>query len=418
MSIDLIREQAIEALPSTPTRPSKASKRTHFSTPSPSSLLKERRGIRQLKRRKAGLLDSYWKSPQKSTSLASKEIQARVSVQQAILALQQAQGVMPQLSKVIAKLQATLRPKASTATTTATTSKPLYSKVLKDAVEGKGEKEGPSAPQDPRNKAQKQGPQDPIQGPKTAQPSLKKPDQVILKLKKEASPPTLNSLKVRNRLNTLMQGIIVSRVQLSTRGNIVVTLTTTTTSREFLDSKEKWMPALEGYEVIGVESPEPYTRLVAHGVFRDLQDPSFDPIRAFKEEVRVFNPYRVKETPRWLKQPREDQRAGSVVFIAPREQEKLILASGLLVFGKRVKVVPYIPYTSKTQCYRCQGFSHDPTTCRAPYCCRVCAKAHPTRAHKCPTCLEGPCKHTTCANCKGDHAANSRDCEVIRALKL
>ena len=104
MSIDLIREQAIEALPSTPTRPSKASKRTHFSTPSPSSLLKERRGIRQLKRRKAGLLDSYWKSPQKSTSLASKEIQARVSVQQAILALQQAQGVMPQLSKVIAKL--------------------------------------------------------------------------------------------------------------------------------------------------------------------------------------------------------------------------------------------------------------------------------------------------------------------------
>ena len=156
---------------------------------------------------------------------------------------------------------------------------------------------GPLGLQGPTGPQATQGPIEPIAAKAARAPleNKKKPSQAILKLKKGKDPLTLNSLRVRNRLNTLIQGIIASRVQLSARGNIVVTLTTNITPREFLDSRGKWLEAFEGYEITGVESPEPYTRLVAHRVFRDLQDPSFNPIRAFKEEVRVFNPYRVKE---------------------------------------------------------------------------------------------------------------------------
>ncbi|OCK86968.1 uncharacterized protein K441DRAFT_596838, partial [Cenococcum geophilum 1.58] len=42
--------------------------------------------------------------------------------------------------------------------------------------------------------------------------------------------------------------------------------------------------------------------------------------------------------------------------------------------------------------------------------------------HSCSTCIiiGKPCQHTTplCINCKGNHFANSKDCETLKAAKL
>lgn len=63
-----------------------------------------------------------------------------------------------------------------------------------------------------------------------------------------------------------------------------------------------------------------------------------------------------------------------------------------------------------TQCHRCQTWGHSASNCGYSYKCVKCIEDH----------LPGQCQRKTregtpkCVNCRGDHAANSRQCEAFR----
>ena len=44
-------------------------------------------------------------------------------------------------------------------------------------------------------------------------------------------------------------------------------------------------------------------------------------IGVFKDEIHVFNPYKVINNPRWLVVPGAEKQAGSVVFVVASEAE-------------------------------------------------------------------------------------------------
>jgi len=71
-----------------------------------------------------------------------------------------------------------------------------------------------------------------------------------------------------------------------------------------------------------------------------------------------------------------------------------------------VRVEQYIDKSPfKSQCHRCQRFSHTQSGCTAPWKCMKCAGPHPTQ--QCQKKKEDPKK---CANCKGPHPASYKGC--------
>ena len=253
---------------------------------------------------------------------------------------------------------------------------------------------------------------------KKIQKESKEDRQVILKIKKrEEKSTTIKSHALRNDMNKTLGTMAVASVELSARGNIVVTTNNPYTAEQLLTRVSEWKDLFREYEVESTEIPTSWVKLVAHGV-PVLQD--VDAVSIFQQEAETFNSVKVKGSPRWLRQPTEEKRAGSVVFaVQTEEQGAYSLKNGLYIAGVRVKVVAYKAYTYKTQCYRCQGFGHNPTTCNKPMACSICSKKHLTRLHKCMSCSASQlCEHITplCTNCKGKHMANSKECEVYKAI--
>ena len=137
----------------------------------------------------------------------------------------------------------------------------------------------------------------------------------------------------------------------------------------------------------------------------------------FTAEVETFNPnVRVKGSPRWLNQPSLEKRAGLVVFLVATEAEKqTCIRRGLIVAGITVKVEAAKAFTATTQCFRCQSYNHNPQNCKNRPKCRLYARNHLTRHHKCPTYSAlGTYSHVRllCSNCSGPHPANDTGCEV------
>jgi hypothetical protein len=177
----------------------------------------------------------------------------------------------------------------------------------------------------------------------------------------------------------------------------------------------------QGFPVDRVQAPDSWIQLVAHSApKRPFEGP--EGIATFRDEVHTFNPYRVVNNPRWLRVPGPEKMAGSVVFAVATEAEaRACVAGGLVVAGARLRVVNLMPYSPTTQCHRCQGFGHNPRTCRARPRCRFDGEPHHTTHHICkqPDCrARTACTHTTlcCANCQGPHQANSPTCEVYIGL--
>ena len=67
-----------------------------------------------------------------------------------------------------------------------------------------------------------------------------------------------------------------------------------------------------------------------------------------------------------------------------------------------IKVNPYIP--NPLRCYNCQKFGHHEQNCAKTAICKTCGESGSDH-------LELSCtKPPKCANCPGNHSADSRDC--------
>ena len=144
---------------------------------------------------------------------------------------------------------------------------------------------------------------------------------------------------------------------------------------------------------------------------------------ALKQEIETFNNITIVGNPRWLsRNRREGQQSGSLVFAVNNEETRAtILKKGrLTIAGGTSRMVKYITSSPTSQCGHCQKFGHPTGSCKTIV-CRFCAASHKTAEHSCSQCtiIGKPCEHTTpkCANCKGSHFSNSKDCDIWKAAK-
>ena len=85
-----------------------------------------------------------------------------------------------------------------------------------------------------------------------------------------------------------------------------------------------------------------------------------------------------------------------------------VLPSEITVGHSFYKVRPYI--NQPVQCYRCQRIGHTAHGCRSQVRCMVCGGEHAKEV--CPSQSE------KCANCKGHHKANSKECTFIKQAMI
>jgi hypothetical protein len=350
---------------------------------------------------------------QKSTSSASKTNTGSY-LTQALQLVKLAQAIDPKYSYIINSLENAIQGKATTLehkvdqllelARTSTPSTPLYSTMAKKDINASSKTTAAAS--------------QPQQKPKTPEPEDRKLVLQIPGHKKESLK--INSFDMRNQINKALRATVVAIVTKSVKGNVVLTTTKDYSANYLLEKQAAWQHVFDGMEVKSAEKPTTWIKLVAHGVparpFADLS--------LLKDECSTFNPVKVIGSPIWLTTPekRKEKRAGSVMLSVSTEAErKHCLKEGLIIAGERVRVVNYKAYSPKTQCYRCQGYSHNPTTCHKAIRCRLCAENHHTRDHKCATCNSSDlCSHTEakCTNCNGNHTANSIECEIFRSIKL
>lgn len=222
--------------------------------------------------------------------------------------------------------------------------------------------------------------------------------------------PSIQSKEIRDGLNSALKAPAIVGVNLSAKGNIVLRLRNYSAD-DFLRRKAEWQQVFERVPVKEVTKPEQWLKLVAY-VPVMVAD-------GFVEDLRTFHGVNVMGTPFWLKKPEEGVYNAPLCFSVKTEAEKKTCREGVWIGGVRVNVSNYRAFSKTTQCYRCQGYSHNPNLCKNRLKCRFCGENHPTKAHRCHSCNSSVlCDHLNakCANCKGNHTANSEECEVRRAL--
>jgi hypothetical protein len=291
---------------------------------------------------------------QKSTSSASKTNTGSY-LTQALQLVKLAQAIDPKYSYIINSLENAIQGKATTLehkvdqllelAKTSTPSPPLYSTMAKKDINASSKTTAAAS--------------QPQQKPKTPEPEDRKLVLQIPDHKKESLK--IDSFDIRNQINKALRATVVAIVTKSVKGNVVLTTTKDYSANYLLEKTAVWQHVFHGMEVKSAEKPTTWIKVVAHGVpaspFADLS--------LLKDECSTFNPVKVIGNPMWLTTPekRNEKRAGSVVISVSTEAErKHCLKEGLIIAGERVRVVNYKAYSPKTQCYRCQGYSHNVTT--------------------------------------------------------
>ncbi len=148
---------------------------------------------------------------------------------------------------------------------------------------------------------------------------------------------------------------------------------------------------------------------------------TIDSLVDFRYEMETYNRVHLIGQPRWLVQLKEGKQAGSVMFAVQTQEEQLeCVRKGVTFEGMKLKVAVFKPFRVKIQCFRCQGFGHNPHNCRKPPVCRLYSNKHLIKDHICNTCkTNGSCIHTIskCTNCNGNHPANSPECDTICIIR-
>lgn len=181
--------------------------------------------------------------------------------------------------------------------------------------------------------------------------------------------------------------------------------------------------------VVGIEILEHWQRLKVHGMplERYLGDGKMDLLR---REVESSTGIQLKTLPRWLinenrlreEQVTRDKRGSAIVITVKSESEAKQLCTSGLRFGHVVKKVEkYWEAGPSFVCMTCCGIGHERMgRCNdRPPRCIICAGLHKTSEHRCGVLgcskeIGKVCVHVEvkCANCNGNHPANSPRCTL------
>ena len=230
----------------------------------------------------------------------------------------------------------------------------------------------------------------------------------------------INTVFKANRI----QSLVISKVSLSARGNIVV-YTTPDFNSEFLIKKEAIIKGVLPL-VTSLQKGEPWHKVVIHGLpIQDFNSP--DGMDLVISEIVTFNKGLTPiGKPYWLtseENRNSGQLLGSVAVAFPTEsQAKRAIQDRLYIAGISAKVSKYRIVNSSVQCKNCGGFGHWDKSCKKDPRCILCAESHLYVEHHCSICKSKgkACTHLTpkCVNCDSTtHSANSKLCEIYLAVK-
>jgi len=240
----------------------------------------------------------------------------------------------------------------------------------------------------------------------------------------------LDTFSIRNKVNQLFvsklqveKPVLASIARTKGKQNILLTTTEEYNADFLVKYKEIWHNC---FTFQREQKLEPWVQVIAHGV-PTLPFLGEGGSKLLKEEIETFNPIRIQGLPRWIsssvKRHNPQTRFGSIVFTIESEEKRqeILKQKEISIAGTATKVVKYLEVSPTTQCTSCQKFGHIGDRC-STRACRFCAAAHLSKDHSCSTCVitGKSCKHTTplCINCKENHFANSKDCEILKAAKL
>lgn len=98
-----------------------------------------------------------------------------------------------------------------------------------------------------------------------------------------------------------------------------------------------------------------------------------------------------------------------VIAIEKKKDTIYKLKSIVGIHHIKIKIEDYRGRSEIQQCYKCQKFGHKAYYCNMKEKCLRCAGEHNTRV-----CTMPQHEPTKCANCDGNHAANSKDCPIAK----
>jgi hypothetical protein len=233
-------------------------------------------------------------------------------------------------------------------------------------------------------------------------------------------------LALRNAFNQAFanKGVknpVVNTITKSMGQNLVVT-TTSQFSASYLIEKQAIWQHLVPFK--SMQKDESWHKVVLHSI----PTSDFNTTKGMElviEEIKTFNKgLQPIGTPYWLTSAdkRANQRAGSVVVsFATAEEANRAIRHRLFIAGISVRVEKFYATAPTTQCGKCQAFGHIDTHCKKSAKCKLCGEGHVTQKHACNTCnTQGAtCMHLVpkCVNCKGNHTADHKACEVLIAIK-
>jgi hypothetical protein len=241
---------------------------------------------------------------------------------------------------------------------------------------------------------------------------------------------SFSALSIRNLINSAfnkngIQGLVVSTVSLSIRGNIVVN-TTPEFNSEFLLQNETIIKGVFPF-LTGLKKGESWYKVAIHGIpIRDFN--TEEGMDLIISEIKTFNKGLTPiGRPYWAtrKEIRDSGNfpTGTIIVAFPNEdQQRRAINNRLYIAGVSTRVAKFIATPSTAQCNNCSGFGHSILLCKKEPKCILCAENHTISNHYCSICKKKgvKCSHLSikCTNCLNTtHSANSKLCEVYLAIK-
>jgi hypothetical protein len=255
----------------------------------------------------------------------------------------------------------------------------------------------------------------------------KKPkDKRLILITAPGTQARFSPLALRNAFNKAfldkgVKGPVVATVAKSLGQNIVVTTTDAFSAEYLLEKRAIWEHI---YPFTSAQKDEPWHKVIVHGIpTTDFNTPNG--MDLIIDEIKTFNKgFTPVGTPYWItpKDKRAVQLAGSVaIAFATAKEANRAIRHRLYIGGISVRVEKLYSTAPTSQCRKCQGFGHLESYCKRAPSCRLCGDKHATPEHACNTCnTKGTkCQHLApkCSNCKEAHTADSKECQVLLAIK-
>src|SRR5437588_862635 len=256
---------------------------------------------------------------------------------------------------------------------------------------------------------------------------------IVVHCTSETANDETNLLHMRDTINNILRHkkapskLTVSGIQWNRRGNLTLTTIDKFTEEELSPYIGRIKEEVEKFdqEVAAVGKQETWTKVIVHKVDIEKFADTEVGMKSLKSELETFNEgLALASTPRYLTRPEKRMdKVHSSCVIAMKDQAYLnrLLRHGIQIFGRQHRVIRYWAARPSDQCRLCQKFGHHYRHClNAPVYGIWADPHHTTNTNACLNCTSRTgCEHkpAKCANCKGNHRSNSKECEILQAIR-